>query len=767
MRAVLLAVALASTALAGCLDTLLPSDLPPPTVTGNAWTMELPVTINVVAVGFDGRLAAEELLKDAPATRPVFNQGEAGAQMALHLEPVQYRLTWKLTEAPEAFAQALFAEAQKASFEGPAPAYLVQYDSESGQMRLPQSPIAQTPLAGTPLAALGQTEDARMTYIDVIPVQDWIQEHRGEYGLAFPEPEYTVFLLDSYTNGYLPQDSYHYWYFDDGTIDADLDRAGAFGPGGPALGYDGPDEFHTPKDPTSNRGWGGGYDFAWIDVGAAPSWLDDRPWVPPFEDDNFDHPIWELTDDSAKLHRNLGRHLADFALVKILRTPVYDFEWVEKWVFPVHVFVEEAALSNHPVPYAGVDVQRWLIPERIEKAFEDVAPWVDAEVTVAYHFLPQDDPGMWEAVETAKRYGSPTIASSGVIEDYVRNNWGKYVPAEEEDTRVIPQFFFYFGGAYTFWGPNQGGGYAAGDGWGRAWAGFDHVFDVCANQGQNLQGSCFGTKAQKWEGDGTMDMLVIHEGGHHIGFTHARDTAVLNEEGYPEYAANWFWDSVHSVMTYRHQNPRFDVYDEDTLARGHAGDTLNRTAARLAADGVPDAARATALDGIARAEGLLREGRWQDAARAGIATWKALRAVAGEGPEAPPTVAESFGDRPLFAVSPGIGGSFGPVPMPVPVPQPDTPLNYFVTEVEVKEGAEYLHMAFRDLRPQAGALRFAYLVLLTQDDELAGFTGNDIFSESFVTHFRAGPGTYRAVLVTNGGLASEYDVTLDVHYPES
>lgn len=763
----LVALVLALPAFSGCLSAILP-DSAPPTVAGSAWSMNLPVTINVVAVGFDGRLNGADLLKDAPATRPVFNEAEAGSQMRYNLEPIQYTLTWKFHEAPEAFAQALFAQAKAAMFEGPAPAFLVEHDRESGEMRLSQSPLSTSPLGSTPIGWIGQTQDAKMDYIDVIPVQDWIQEHRADFGLDFAEPEYTVFLIDSYTKGYLPQDRYHYWYFDDGTIDADLDAAGAAGPGGPGLGYDGPDEFHTPKDPTSNRGWGGGYDFAWIDVGAAPSWLDETPWVPPFEDDNFDHPVWELADDSAKMHRNLGRHLSDFALVKILRLPIYDFEWVDKWIFPVHVFVEEAGLSNHPIPMLGEDVETWLMPERIEAAFEEVAPWIDTEVSVAYHYLPQDDPGMAQAVATAKGYGNPTIVSSGVLEDYVRNNWGKYVPIEEDGTRVIPQFFFYFDGAYTFWGPNQGGGYAAGDGWGRAWAAFDHVFDVCATTGENLQGSCIGTKAQKWEGKGTMDMLVIHEAGHHIGFTHARDSAVIDEEGYPNYIQNWFWDSVHSVMTYRHQNPHFDVYDQDAIARGHAGWTLNLTAARIAeltaTGAAPDAVRA-AQEATARTEQLLREGKWQEATRSGIATWKALRTSAG-GIATPPleTVPESFGDNAFLPAAPGLALGTGPVPSPIDVPQPDTPLNYYITEVEVKEGAEYLHMAFRDLRPESGPGRYAFLLLLTSDDEFAGGAGNDVFADAYVTQFRAGPGTYKAVLAV-AGAASEYEVTLDVHYP--
>ncbi|HWG89584.1 MAG TPA: hypothetical protein VNZ52_01925, partial [Candidatus Thermoplasmatota archaeon] len=610
-------LALVLPALAGCLTQEEPTA--PLTIVEPQWSLEVPVTMNVVLVGTGDRIDPEKLRPSLPETRPLYNLQEFGITRTVDLEPVQLRLTWQFHQAPEAFAQAFFAAAKNASFEGPAPRFLVNYDATSGQNRLEHSLVDG--LYGTPLAAVAPPSGQTITYIDAPTLEQWVQDHRAEYGLTFPGAEYTLFVVDSYTDGYLPQDTYHYYYFDDGTIDADLTRPK---PWAARTGPETRTEFHTPKDPTSNRGWGGGWNFAWIDLGAAPSWMDYTPWVPPFEDDNVDHPIWDLKDDPAKLHRNLGRHLGDAALVKILRTPIYDFEYRPKWFFPVHVFVESTAVSGKNTPVYGVDVETWLIKENIERAYRDLAPWINTTVTVEYHYLPQDDPGMAQAVRMSEAYGNPTVASAGVIKQYLRDNWAKYVPEVDEDTRVFPQMMFFLDGIYTFWGLNQGGGFADADAWGRPWVAFNHIFDVCVKPEQV---PC--TKATKWEGAGSLDLLVIHEGGHHVGLTHARDTGILDLENHTdEYYANWFWDSTWSVMTYRHQNPGFDQYDRDVTARGHVGWSLNLAVKRidaLEAAGVNAAEVAAARQGIAESEALLLQGKWQEAAFRATATWDTLR----------------------------------------------------------------------------------------------------------------------------------------------
>ncbi|HWG91644.1 MAG TPA: hypothetical protein VNZ52_12415, partial [Candidatus Thermoplasmatota archaeon] len=93
------------------------------------------------------------------------------------------------------------------------------------------------------------------------------------------------------------------------------------------------------------------------------------------------------------------------------------------------------------------------------------------------------------------------------------------------------------------------------------------------------------------------------------------------------------------------------------------------------------------------------------------------------------------------------------------------PVNAYVTTFEVREDAKYLHIGFKDLRPQVGTLRAAWISIEGPGGEYAGGVADDLFAEAYLTTLR-GPGTYTAYLLTDGGLASEYQLTLDVHYPQ-
>lgn len=766
-RMALLALSLTAATLAGCLSGD-PGPAIQPADTGTAWSMTLPVTLNVVLVGWDGRLDPAQFEAMLPGSRPVFNLVELDTTRSLNLEPIQYDVSWNVHEAPDAFADAFFAAAEAASFDGPAPTFLVNYDRTSGQGRFQHSPtdgVVQDEVSGTPLGPAVEASGQTMTYIDAPTLEEWLHENLGAFGLQFPEPQYTLFLVDSYTGGGLPKDSYHYYYFDDGTIDSQLDQER---PVVPLTQLEttpkqqGPGEFHTPKDPTSNRGWGGAHAFSWVDAGSAPSWLDYEPWVPAFEDDNVDHPVWDLADDQPKLLRNLARHAGDWALLKVVRTPIYDFEYRSKWVFPVHVYIESSSISADLPGEIGDDVRTWFKPERIEAAFQNLAPWVETTVDLQIHMLPQDDPGMAQAIRLAELYGDPQTANSGVIEDYVARNWDKYVPAEDAATRVIPQFLFFFDGTFNFWGLNQGGGYAGGDAWGRPWAVFSHIFDICAKPEQV---PC--TKATKWEGEGSLDLLVIHEAGHEVGLTHARDTGMLMPDGSAPYYANWLWDSSWSTMTYRHQCPCFDQYDRDTTARGHTAWALDLVARRLA-EGVEGAAADAARAATGDAEGKLVAGDWQAAATIATRAWDQLVREAGPlAAGAPPTRAESFGSRVLVPASPahpvalpGVLGNLLPAPPGEAAPRE---LRFFEVEFEVRDDARYVYLALRDNRPEAGGLRQAWATLEDPQGEYAGGVFAEVFDDAYITGL-AGPGTYKAILATNGGAASEYDLVVDVHY---
>ncbi|MGQ0534791.1 MAG: hypothetical protein ACT4PT_01825, partial [Methanobacteriota archaeon] len=203
MRA-LLALALLGPALAGCV-----SNGPVPAGGEPTFVLELPV--HVVAVGFDGFDAAAlgQHLEQPP---PVFRVGRAFVTALVEREPLQYDVQYVVHEAPEAFAEELFAFAASVTEKGPPDAYLAEYDAR-GERRvceapllppLPPSPVRPPAPLPLPAPACGDIDR-----IDAWAVEQWIAGHRAADGQEFGGASPTVLLLDSDTKGYLPPESYH------------------------------------------------------------------------------------------------------------------------------------------------------------------------------------------------------------------------------------------------------------------------------------------------------------------------------------------------------------------------------------------------------------------------------------------------------------------------------------------------------------------------------------------------------------------------------
>ncbi|HEX2065206.1 MAG TPA: hypothetical protein VHI93_00185, partial [Candidatus Thermoplasmatota archaeon] len=119
--AVLLCVPL----LAGCLQGPPPTPLPPgATATG----LEMPLPVHVVAVGFESFDAAA-LLANVQPLMPQIQLIRGLTTGNLAPEPLQYRVEYKVHEAPEAFARELFAFANTVARNDRPDASLANYDA--------------------------------------------------------------------------------------------------------------------------------------------------------------------------------------------------------------------------------------------------------------------------------------------------------------------------------------------------------------------------------------------------------------------------------------------------------------------------------------------------------------------------------------------------------------------------------------------------------------------------------------------------------------
>lgn len=653
--------------------------------------VRIPMTIHVVAVGFEDFDEAALMEQLKPPT-PVYAGIRYTTTAGLQFEPLQYDVTFAVHEAPEAFAQALFGHVASTVETAGLDPWLARYDVQ-GEKRACE-PGQRVGVAPAPVQLVVSPDTCGdMDVADARSVEGWIADNRAAHGLAFEAPSQTVFVLDSYTKGWLPKDRYHRYAIDDGTGAADLTRL---------------------------RAWGGDHDFVFLDVGAAPNSYDHRPWINFTSDEGWgepDLPVWDLADDMPTFYRNLAWNVRDAVDMLWARDPIYPFEHAERYLLPIHVFIDPNAHANPESPLARLspqDFEKGTNAELIQQEFQALLPWAQVEVTIDFHYLPDGDDAMADVLADAKDRSDPRYVDFGIVKRHLRDNWATYAP-EEAGARTYPTF------AFVLDAPSRGiYAYSDGDEMGDSFGVFINLADTFTSCGvgrpvcpvQDL----FGEDAfwLFW------NSLILHEAGHSFGLMHPHDTFDLDEEGESSGRINWLWDSTSSPMTYRHVLGKYNRFDKELVLRGNA---VNLARDVLQKEGAPEEARATALQALdATRRGAYAEGL--DLAVKG-------KRLAGDGMAA---FAGAIGEPLATPLSiPATGAPLGSVPWPVynlPIALVDA-APYIVADtlglssasipVEVPEGAQALLLEYREGEITQEASRHpkwaAFAMLLDHEEE--------------------------------------------------
>ncbi len=684
MKSVWTALALVAPALAGCFGAVEPSAPGSPA----GFVLDLP--IHVVTVGFDGFDEAkvrERLVQPGPS----FKLSRAQLTGAVEPEPIQYAVEYRFHTAPESFAERLFSYAESIAKPDAPDRFLREYD-QAGPRRICPAP-GPLPVSPPPPASLPEPTCEDILRIDATKVEAWIAENRAASDLEFAQPGYTVFLLDPQSRGYLPQDGYHQYTVDDGTADS---------------------------APRNYRAWGGAHDFVFLDVGAGPNERDYRPWaewsLARFDGMDYtelvDGPIWDYADDMNTFYDNLGRNIFDAARILWARSPHFPFEYAETYVFPVTVFIDPFAHANPASPLAflkGADVEANTDEAFIRQAFEDLMPWAEVDVRLEFRYLPQDDPGMAAALEDAQNRYEKGAVDTGVVDQYLRENWDAYAPAVP-GARTYPMFVFWIDA------PSQSAfAYASANEIGDPWAGMYYTADVrtsgCRGAPVCFTEERFPDAASWWQG---YNNVLVHELGHEIGFTHAHDTMTADDEGYVSTHINWLWDSTSSVMSYQQSLGMFDAFDQDAMYRAHVGNLAVAVLGNAEAPADATQAARRALDALktgdheqALALALVARTKAADASppvlpvRRGTPVSFTLDLAAGSSPT-------GWGPPELGVGTPVDQEGFTRVSFPVDIPTGASALEFEYWERDAPSHAGWAaHVEIRDARDQLVAILFS------------------------------------------------------------
>lgn len=701
-------------------------------------TLEIPV--HIVLVGVEERFIDRAGLEAAlPKDRVPLIESVSGSTGTPEYQRVRYTFTYRFHTAPPEFVRGLFEFALTTSESGRPNQWLVDYDA-NGPRRLGSADAPKD-----------------IHYLDALRTEDRIEESRARHGLAFEPNSVTVFLFDGEGAGVFPTDTYHYWRFDDGMGHAQVPKTEILPGVEPPLGMLDLVEtapFHTPKDPISMRAWGGRWNFVWLDLTAAPSAYDFTPRRPA--EDWTDPPLWDVRNEPARLNANLGRDIADFLQIRVARDPIFPVEPFERFTTPIHVFVDAGTLENPATPL-GVDLARWVPRADIETSLALLMPWVESRAPIRFYDLPEDDPGMFQALADARRYGDPTLVSEGVVTAYVRDHWDAYAPATTPGEFGVPQFYYYFNGPYTFWGVNSAGGWADTDAWGRPWAIFDHFYDACIKTDPL---PC--TKGRV--GFQNLTLLPLHEAGHELGLTHTKDMSVLDEAQWTKGLTNWLWDSTYSLMSYRHVYMRFDHWDQRFLAVAHAVGYLER--AHAARENASAEDRAASERAELEARELLARGAYVEGVLRARAAAEHAGASAPErlfAREERPERVELF--RLVVPASRNVYGTptLGLARLPNPLGLGLEDVTYATAGFVVPEDAPYFHVTYRDVTPaHAGAFRASGVRILGPDGSFRGQMTDSYEQERYFTSHWRGAGVHELRVYQSSGTAGLYEVEVGI-----
>lgn len=561
-----LAVLLLTTGLAGCLGSDGGEELTPVGVTGaglahdsvdrglevlgkeraEPLTLSTDTTVNVVFVGLSkDRIDTDQLRENLPSTyspRVDFSKPRGEGLRS----GIEHRLSYDFHQAPTAFADELFARYPDWSEEvdipgrlGDAPAFLERYDR---------------------MYDLGRAEDGRVHLVDAEQVETWLHEHRAEHGLAFEEPELTVFFLDSWTEHGLWEDSYYWYTFEDNTV--------------------------SQRDARNMRAFGGTYDHLFMDYSAAPndalydnSGITDVdtfqgatsfPVLAPEGTAYNDPPIWHYDGDTATIGHgpyektveltDRVEHALDIAVdVRAIGTYAYRPVYEEDYHVNVHLFHDGRSV----MPTDGLD--DLLDPEQLFGALQAEIPWANVTGSLDTYVLPDDDPGMARALDTAKAEAAGTYIPTKPVVDQVEAHPDRY-SGGASDAFEVTALAFLLEGHYAFVLPVIVGGVALASPDGTAWGTISSVNDYrYLGNGQDMD-----------EVAASLQRINSHEVGHFFGLMHAHEGSRPTGQGY-EYVVDHTWSSTNTIMSYRLQPFTADVFHVEKLAEAHALENLETT----------------------------------------------------------------------------------------------------------------------------------------------------------------------------------------------
>ncbi|HVL48518.1 MAG TPA: hypothetical protein VM889_08180 [Candidatus Thermoplasmatota archaeon] len=719
-----LALVLVLPALAGCVQ--LPVNEPPASVPFKAGTpvltMDLP--IHVVAVGFsafDAEALKARLVQPVPSY-PLIRADLVGR---VESEPLQYNLRYEIHEAPPAFAEALFAFMKTVSKEDKVDTWLMQYDlkrekplcQKQDPIDLPRNPVVNH---------IQRPKCPPVDRIDAFAVEKWIAENRAAHGLDFGKPGQTVFVLDSWTQGHLAQDRYHQYVVEDGTTEGVPDM----------------------------RAWGGTHDFVFLDLGAAPSRADFRPWLNFSRSDISlwdleDRPVWDLASDPDTMYDNLGRNVVDAARMLWARSPIYPFEYAEKYILPIYVVLDTNARSNGKGLLSKIspnDYRKNTDGALLLKAYQDMLPWAEIDLRLTFIELPSDDPGLGAALEDAKSRYNANV-DFGVVKRYIRQNWEKYAP-QEPGAITYPSFGFILDA------PSSGiYAYADGDEHGRSFGVFLNIMDytLClrANPFCTTE-EMFGSEKTWWA---WWNGVLLHELGHSFGLTHPHDTGGLDGAGWTTYEINWLWDSTSSIMTYRHTIPAFNAFDKELLLRGHAVNLARDVKA------LGDAAPADARAAADRALALVASGSYADALAAAVEARRlsdagslAVAAVGVPGTPVKFTIELPMGEDPVG------GGPRLPIPfIPVSVGAGSQSRTF---PIEVPEGATAVLIEFQEAAAPTHRFWSSSLTIHAEDGTYVTGAWNNAYDKLVLVGLERCGGSCTGRITAWSGVNLKYEVTV-------
>lgn len=503
-------------------------------------------TINVVYVGLDGSLVDEDQLREQLPDVYSPNVGFSKPRPEPLRSGLRVGLDYQFHQAPQAFASDLFSRYPDWSRQAP---YQYELAPEEAHFLDTYDRMYE----------LGRA-DGDVHLVDAEAVESWIAENHAAYGLDFEEPEKTVFLLDAWSQHGLWKDDY-YWY-----------------------------EFPSDQQPSAGtrslRGFGGTNDFLFMDHSAAPNPTSDdnaelaatnvpgrgvQVGAPAPEGTAYnDPPIWHYEGEEATVGHgpyektvrltDAIQHNLDVGL-QLRMLPDYSGRpsYAENYHVNVLLYHDE-----HSIMPAD-DLEGVLDEERVFGALKAEVPWTNVTGSIDTYNLPDDDPGMAQALREAKAKAAGTYIPTQPVEEHVRAHEDTYDKGPE-DARSLYALLFLLEGHYAFALPVVTGGISLETPEGTEWGAVSSVNDYrYVQSGQNMS-------AMARE----LERINAHELGHGFGLFHAHDGTRRTDDGY-EFAVDYTWSQTRTIMSYRLIPYTADTFDRQALASAHTLENLQHT----------------------------------------------------------------------------------------------------------------------------------------------------------------------------------------------